>query len=318
MLQWFKRNAAPVPREQSAETKHQTLPREDKLERLVGRLGAVASSANETLPGDEKTERPVDRPETAAGSANETLHGDENIERSVDRPEAVVSRIDERRAASTPMRVIVVASQKGGVGKTTVAAHLAVQASLVGHGPVVLVDTDPQGSLSEWWDARKDEYQRNEDALALATARLDDLPARLAELRKNGAAVAIIDTPPAITASIKRVIEIADFVVVPARPSPHDLRAIAATVSLTRGAAKPFLFVVNGATPRANITAQAVAALSEHGQVAPVILYQRTDFAASMIDGRTVMETGAAGRSAQEIVELWKCVSAQTSMRVAA
>ena len=293
MLQWFKRNATSVPREQSVETKHQTLPSDEKLERLVGRLGAVAHSANETLPSTEKLERPVDRV-------------------------GVASPANVRAAPPTQMRVIVVASQKGGVGKTTVAAHLAVQASMVGHGPVVLVDTDPQGSLSEWWDARKDEYQRNEDALALATAKLDDLPARLAELRRNGAAVAIIDTPPAITASIKRVIEIADFVVVPARPSPHDLRAIAATVSLTRGAGKPFLFVVNGATPRANITAQAVAALSEHGQVAPVILYQRTDFAASMIDGRTVMETTAAGRSAQEIAELWKSVSAQTSMRAAA
>ena len=55
-----------------------------------------------------------------------------------------------------------------------------------------------------------------------------------------------------------------------------------------------------------------------HGQVAPVILYQRTDFAASMIDGRTVMETTATGRSAQEIAELWKCVSAQMTIRAAA
>jgi chromosome partitioning protein len=225
---------------------------------------------------------------------------------------------DEPVAGMPQMRVIVVASQKGGVGKTTVAAHLAVHADMAGQGPAVLVDTDPQGSLSEWWDARKDEHVGNEGTLVLATAKLDDLPTRLAELRRNGAAVAIIDTPPAITASIKRVIEIADFVVIPARPSPHDLRAIAATVNLARGAGKPFLFVVNGATPRANITAQAVAALSEHGQVAPVILYQRTDFAASMIDGRTVMETTAGGRSTQEIAELWKHVFAQMNMRAAA
>jgi chromosome partitioning protein len=76
--------------------------------------------------------------------------------------------------------------------------------------------------------------------------------------------------------------------------------------------------VINGAAPRANITAEAVAALSEHGRVAPVILYQRTDFAASMIDGRTVMQTAAIGRSAQEIAGLWKQVYAQISMRAAA
>ena len=251
----------------------------------------------------------------------ETKERTSPVEEKVER---LVRRDVHSKSAATapvsfaPMRVIVVASQKGGVGKTTVAAHLAVHASKVGQGPVVLVDTDPQGSLSEWWDARKDEYERNEEALALASTKLDDLPVRLAELQKNGVSIAIIDTPPAITASIMRVIKIADFVVVPTRPGPHDLRAIAATVSLARESGKPFLFVVNGATPRANITAQAVAALSEHGQVAPVILYQRTEFAASMIDGRSVMETAPDGRSAQEILELWTCVSTRMSVRAAA
>jgi chromosome partitioning protein len=87
---------------------------------------------------------------------------------------------------------------------------------------------------------------------------------------------------------------------------------------MVRRAGKPFLFVVNGAAPRANITAEAVAALSEHGRVAPVILYQRTDYAASMIDGRTVMDTVPGGRSAQEIAELWKYIYSQISLRAAA
>jgi chromosome partitioning protein len=249
---------------------------------------------------------------------NQTRSAEKKVERLAGRHETCPPTRNERTGALAKMRVIVVASQKGGVGKTTIAAHLAVHASLVGEGPAVLVDTDPQGSLSEWWDARSDEHAPNGDALALATAKLDDLATKLAELRKNGAAVAIIDTPPALTASIKQAIEIADLVLIPARPSPHDLRAIGATVNMTRRAGKPFLFVINGAAPRANITAEAVAALSEHGRVAPVILFQRTDYAASMIDGRTVMETAATGRSAQEIAELWKYVCAQMSIRAAA
>jgi len=52
------------------------------------------------------------------------------------------------------MHIIAVASQKGGSGKTTMAGHLAVMADRAGAGPVALVDTDPQGSLSEWWNAR--------------------------------------------------------------------------------------------------------------------------------------------------------------------
>jgi len=246
------------------------------------------------------------------------------VERLVGRLGTNGRTTNEFVARSTQMCVIVVASQKGGVGKTTVAAHLAVRAGLEGQGPVALVDTDPQGSLSEWWDARQDEHQSDDEqspynsALSLATVKLEDLATKLAELRRNGAAVAIIDTPPALTASIQQVIEIADLVLIPARPSPHDLRAIGATVNMTRRAGKPFLFIINGAAPRANITAEAVAALSEHGRVAPVILYQRTDYAASMIDGRTVIEASPSGKSAQEIAELWKFVYAQINMRAAA
>jgi chromosome partitioning protein len=210
------------------------------------------------------------------------------------------------------MRVIAVASQKGGSGKTTIAAHLAVKADAVGQGPVVLIDTDPQGSLAEWWHARAD------DTPHLASVRPEALASNLAELRSYGTALAVIDTPPALTGSIEQVIAMADLILIPVRPSPHDLRAAGGTVELARKAGKPFMFIVNSASPRASITAQAVAALSEHGRVAPVILYQRTEFAASMIDGRTVMETAPSGRSAQEIGELWECVYAQIGLRVAA
>jgi chromosome partitioning protein len=209
-------------------------------------------------------------------------------------------------------RIIVVAGQKGGSGKTTIAAHLAIRALMAGNGPVVLVDTDPQGSLTEWWRAR------NDDDLAMLTVRNDHLASDLAQLHHSKAALAVIDTPPALTGSIEQVMAVADLVVIPARPSPHDLRAIGATVELVRRAGKPFLFVVNGAAPRANITAEAVAALSEHGPVAPVILYQRTDYAASMIDGRTVLETATSGRSAQEVADLWKYVYPRVTIRAAA
>jgi chromosome partitioning protein len=248
----------------------------------------LVESDSQTLSAADKVQRLVSRHETHSGAANELTGG------------------------STQTRVIVVACQKGGSGKTTIAAHLAVQAGIAGQGPAVLVDTDPQGSLAQWRSARK------EAAPALATAKLVDLAANPAELWSGKAAFAIIDTPPALTASIEQVIAIADLVLIPARPSPHDLRAIGATVAMARKAGKPFLFVLNGAAPRAHITAEAVAALSEHGRVAPVILHQRSDYAVSMIDGRTVMETAASGRSAQEIAELWEFVYPRISMREAA
>ena len=71
------------------------------------------------------------------------------------------------------------------------------------------------------------------------------------------------------------------------------------------------VFVVNGAAPRAKIAGEAAVALSQHGTVAPVTLFQRTDFASSMIDGRTVQELDAKSKSASEIADLWKYVNAQ-------
>lgn len=197
------------------------------------------------------------------------------------------------------MRVIVCASQKGGSGKTTLSGHIAVQAERQGAGPVAIIDTDPQGSLAEWWNSRTD------DSPLFAKTTLDKLEQDLAALQAGGVRLAVIDTPPSVTAAIRQVMNLASLVVIPIRPSPHDLRAAAATVDLAETLDRSFVFVVNGATARARITADAAVTLSQHGTVAPVTLHHRTDFASSMIDGRTVMECDPRSRSAAEVVALW-------------
>ncbi len=201
------------------------------------------------------------------------------------------------------LRVLALASQKGGSGKTTLSGHMAVQAQRAGAGPVVLIDIDPQGSLADWWNEREAEYP------AFAQTTVARLAADLQVLRQQGFKLAVIDTPPAITMAIQSVIGVAELIVVPTRPSPHDLRAVGATVDLCERAGKPLIFVVNGATPKAKITSEAAVALSQHGTVAPITLHHRTDFAASMIDGRTVMEVDPEGRSAAEVTALWNYVS---------
>ena len=201
------------------------------------------------------------------------------------------------------MRVLAMASQKGGSGKTTLSGHLAVQAQLAGDGPVVLIDIDPQGSLADWWNEREAELP------AFAQTTVARLAADLEVLRLQGFKLAVIDTPPAITMAIQSVIQVAELIVIPTRPSPHDLRAVGATVDLCERAGKPLIFVVNAATPKARITSEVAVALSQHGTVAPITIHQRTDFAASMIDGRTTMETDPKGRSAGEVRALWEYIS---------
>jgi chromosome partitioning protein len=200
------------------------------------------------------------------------------------------------------MRVIAFASRKGGVGKTTLVGHLAVEAERQGAGPVALVDTDPQGSLAAWWNDRQAESP------LFVKVELPVLEKQLEELRAHGVKIVMIDTPPTVD-HIEKVIEVADLVVMPVRPSPHDLRSIAATVDLVEAADRRMAFVVNGASVNSRISTEAVVALAEHGRVAPVIVHQRVNFAASMTDGRTTGEVEPASKAAEEIEELWKYIN---------
>jgi chromosome partitioning protein len=197
------------------------------------------------------------------------------------------------------MYTIVAASQKGGSGKTTLSGHLAVEAQRSGAGAIALIDTDPQGSLAHWWNARQAPEPH------FVKAGLMDLEESLAKLEQAGVRIAVIDTPPAITQSISRVVAHADLVLVPTRPSPHDLRAVGATVDIAERHGKQVVFVINAATARARITGESAVALSQHGTVAPVTIHHRVDFAASMIDGRTVGEVVPGSASAREISDLW-------------
>ena len=111
------------------------------------------------------------------------------------------------------MQTIVINSQKGGSGKTTLCAHLAVQAERSGDGPVFVIDTDPQGTLSTWHEKREAEApQRAEVALA-------DIAAGLKQLEQHKAAYCFIDTAPTRTDENVELFKLADLVLVPIRPS---------------------------------------------------------------------------------------------------
>ena len=159
--------------------------------------------------------------------------------------------------------------------------------------------------MSAWWNVREAE------APALAPTTIALLPEKLAALAAAGYRLAVVDTPPAITEAIEAVVRSADLVLIPTRPSPHDLRAVGSTVDLVQAAGKAFVFAVTQAKPNARLTVQAIAALSEHGAVAPAIVHDRVDYAGSMIDGRTVQETDRRGRSSKEVSELWAFVKAR-------
>lgn len=201
--------------------------------------------------------------------------------------------------------ILCISSLKGGVGKTTLAAHIAVAAQRAGKGPVVLIDLDPQGSLTAWWS------ERQADDAALAELGSKQIAQACGELKASGAKLIVIDTPPATGSIVADAISAADLVLIPTRPSPHDLRAVGSTLDLVEGHGKRAVFAINAATARARITAEAAIALSQHGTVAPVQVHNRVDLASTMTDGRTVVECDPGGKSATEIEKLTQYVLTQ-------
>ena len=139
------------------------------------------------------------------------------------------------------MKIIAIASRKGGVGKTTIAGHLAVQAERSGLGPVGLMDIDPQGNLSDWWNARP------VASPLYVRIPLERLGQEIANLTKQGLSYLIVDTPPTVNSEVGDLIALSELVVIPTRPGPHDLRSIGATIDLVERLGKPLVFVVNAA-----------------------------------------------------------------------
>jgi cellulose biosynthesis protein BcsQ len=111
------------------------------------------------------------------------------------------------------MNILALTSQKGGSGKTTLAGHLAVAAEIRGAGPVAVIDTDPQGSLTDWWN------ERQAPTPSFLSASIATLAHDLDHARDLGFKLVIIDTPPAITDMIEHVIALSDLVAIPTRPS---------------------------------------------------------------------------------------------------
>jgi len=203
------------------------------------------------------------------------------------------------------MQTIVINSQKGGSGKTTLCAHLSVEAERTGDGPVFLIDTDPQGTLTTWHEKRTVELPRRVempfDGIAQSLKLL---------LREHKAAFCFIDTAPSRTDETATLFKFADLVLVPIRPSPSDLWAASATVNLLKRNHVPFLFILNQVKANATITAQAAAVLSHHGPVAETFIGDRVPYASAMTDGRTALELTPKGPAATETAALWKNIQA--------
>jgi chromosome partitioning protein len=184
--------------------------------------------------------------------------------------------------------VIAIAQQKGGTGKTTLAAHLAVAFHQRGKS-VAIVDSDPQGSLGRWFMTRA---ETGEPGVELSTSSAWGVAYETDKLKKRFDIV-IVDTPPKVDADLRPALRAADLVIVPVTPSPVDLWATDGVIDLAKREDRPVLLVLNR-TSRGRQAGLTRASLDEAGfEIAGAEVASRIAYARAMGAGATAPETGA-------------------------
>jgi chromosome partitioning protein len=202
------------------------------------------------------------------------------------------------------MYVLAIVSQKGGVGKSTIAVHLAAEAHAQGQR-VLLLDLDPQGSAMEWASRRGDQPPDVSGANPASVGK------EIERAKNEGYELVVIDTAPHADHAALQAARAADLIMIPCRPSTFDIAAISATLDLCKLASKQAIVVINAAPTRSRVTTEAEEAIAEKGgKVSPVIIRQRVAFQHCMIDGRTAGEFEAGGTAAAEITRLFANVKA--------
>jgi chromosome partitioning protein len=214
------------------------------------------------------------------------------------------------------MRAIAFLTQKGGTGKTTLAASLAVAATEAGER-VIALDLDAQSSLARWGGRREAANAPSRVMVEpLERDRLPRLRAILDGLAGAGFTLAIFDTAGADDAAVRLVTEAADFCLLPARPSRLDVEATAATFRTVFLAKRKAAFVLNQCPPtyRGSRASEAAKNLTCLGVLAEPMLSARMDYQDAIAAGLGVTEYARGGRAAQEVEALWRWVRAQLSV----
>jgi chromosome partitioning protein len=205
------------------------------------------------------------------------------------------------------MRSIAFLTQKGGTGKTTLAASLAEAAASAGER-VIALDLDPQASLCRWGKRREAAKAKNKIIVEpLESERLPRLKSILDGLAEAGFTLVIFDTACAASATIRPVTDIVDLCLLPARPTRLDIEATTATFRAIFLAKRKAAFVLNQCPPtyRSTRASEAAKSLNRLGILAEPMLCARMDFQDAIAAGLGVTEYAHDGRAAQEIATLW-------------
>ena len=209
------------------------------------------------------------------------------------------------------MHTIVLATQKGGSGKSTLAIGLALAAKQAGHD-VRLLETDPQGTLSNWQSRRG-----LAEPIVETVLNAGDIEHRLESLQRGGVTLAIIDTAGGLSAATTAAIRYCDLCLIPTRPSVADIEATSSTLSVARAWKKAFAFVLNQTPIRGRRVDGAATTLADDAAsdladvLAQPFIVMRNDHQDALAAGLGVGEYAPSGKSAEEIRGLWQWAEAK-------
>ena len=194
-------------------------------------------------------------------------------------------------------QIITIAQQKGGTGKTTIAAHIAVSFAQTGRR-VAIIDIDPQGSLSRWHALREKKFGIGYTGLYFVASsgwRIEGVINNL----QNKMDYIIIDAPPHTETESKSAIRTSTLVIVPMQPSPTDLWATEATINFAKSENIPAKILINRYNPTSKISKEIIRQLN--AEVFKNTIGNRVAFSSCFLTGVTVTETQPNSSAAIEI-----------------
>jgi chromosome partitioning protein len=198
-------------------------------------------------------------------------------------------------------KVITIAQQKGGAGKTTVAAHLAVALAQKGNR-VAVVDIDPQGSLTMWHKLREEKFGEGYTGLAFSALSGWRVGSEVSRLKREHDFI-VIDSPPHTETEARTAIRNADLIIIPVQPSPTDLWATKATYDLAKSEKIPVRVLLNRVPVNSRLAQTISAQLPE---LMTATLGSRVLFPSALMEGKCATEVDPNSPAALEVKALVK------------
>jgi chromosome partitioning protein len=199
------------------------------------------------------------------------------------------------------MITLAFVSQKGGAGKSTIAANVAAYAASNGI-KTVIIDLDQQASISAWHGARQD------DLIHLIPSHPPLLERYVSQCDKEGYQLCVIDTPPHNSTAAANAIGVADLTIVPVRPSAFDLVAAQATFDLLGQSGGKGGAVINAVPSSTKVIDDATKFVTDAGIKVIGKTGQRIAYQHATTKGQGVTEYEPSGRASAEIKELWATI----------